>query len=62
MIDLLFKPHINLVEVFLIVVIAEWIFPVLGLWSIPILLFLFYLTDKVERAIWKVEKHDCQNN
>ena len=58
MIDWLFKPTINLFEVFMIFVLAEWIIPVLSLWSIPILFVLFYLTDRVERAIWKVEKHD----
>jgi hypothetical protein len=58
MIDWIFRPSLNLADIFFIIVIAEWIIPVWGLWSLLFLFILFLLSTAVERKIWKVVRND----
>lgn len=60
--DWLFKPVINPFEIFLLVIIAEWLMESWGVWTMLFIFPLFMLTNTLQDKIWKVEKHDLQSS
>lgn len=62
MIDWLFRPTLNAFEIFVILVLAEWVIPDLGLWAFIPLIILFILSNKIESAVWRITKHDRQDS
>ena len=54
MINWSFKPTLSAIDVVLIIVWAEFLIPMMGLWSLIPFIVLMILIDKVEVSIWSV--------